>query len=103
GYDIVAQMDADGQHDPAWFAALLAPLRAGSADVVIGSRFIRATGYQMGATKSVGRVFFRNVLLAVGGPRISDPTSGFQALSRPVFRFCCSDFFPFHFPDIALL
>jgi glycosyltransferase involved in cell wall biosynthesis len=103
GYDIIVQMDADGQHDPASIPQLLAPLRAGSADVVIGSRFIRASGYQMGATKSVGRVFFRNVLLAAGGPRISDPTSGFQALSRVVFRFCCSDFFPFDFPDIDVL
>jgi glycosyltransferase involved in cell wall biosynthesis len=31
--------DADGQHDPADIARVLAPLRAGTHDVVLGSRF----------------------------------------------------------------
>ncbi|MFP6665168.1 MAG: glycosyltransferase family 2 protein [Deltaproteobacteria bacterium] len=103
GYDHIVQMDADGQHDPAFIPALLAPLRAGEADLVIGSRFKEASGYEMGSARSAGRLFFQRVLVFFGGPDIQDPTSGLQALSRPVFEFCCSDFFPFDFPDIDVL
>jgi len=103
GYDHVVQMDADGQHDPAYIPELLAPVRAGEADVVIGSRFVEASGYEMGGARTAGRVFFQRVLVWCGGPHIADPTSGLQALSRPVFRFCCSDFYPFDFPDIDVL
>jgi len=38
----IVHFDADGQHNPADIDALLAPLRAGEADVVLGSRFLRA-------------------------------------------------------------
>jgi glycosyltransferase involved in cell wall biosynthesis len=103
GYDYVVQMDADGQHDPAYVPQLLAPVRAREADVVIGSRFVEASGYEMGGARTAGRVFFQRVLVWCGGPHIADPTSGLQALSRPVFRFCCSDFYPFDFPDIDVL
>jgi hypothetical protein len=103
GYRHVVQMDADGQHDPQYIPRLLDPVRNGEADVVIGSRFIEASGYEMGGARTVGRVFFQRVLVWCGGPRIADPTSGLQALSRPVVRFCCSDFYPFDFPDIDVL
>jgi glycosyltransferase involved in cell wall biosynthesis len=103
GYEYVVQMDADGQHDAADVARLLAPLRAGNADVVIGSRFAEVTGYHMGAARAAGRALFRRLLAAFGGPRITDPTSGFQALTRPAFRFCCADFYPTDFPDVDVL
>jgi len=103
GYAHVVQMDADGQHDPAYIPQLLAPVRAGEADVVIGSRFVEASGYEMGGARTFGRVFLQRLLVWCGGPHIFDPTSGLQALSRPVFRFCCSDFYPFDFPDIDVL
>ena len=103
GYAYVAQMDGDGQHDPAELPSLLAPLRSHTADVVIGSRFIASTGYEMQLGRSLGRVFFQRLLVACGGPRVADPTSGFQALARPVFQFCCGDFFPVDFPDVDVL
>lgn len=103
GYAFVVQMDADGQHDPADVARLLEPVRRGEADLVIGSRFIQASDYPMGVVRSAARRFFTTLLVALGGPRVADPTSGFQALSRPVFRFCCSDLYPSDFPDIDVL
>jgi glycosyltransferase involved in cell wall biosynthesis len=103
GYDYVVQVDADGQHDPADVPRLLAPLRAGTADVVIGSRFADPTDYRMGTTRAVGRVFLQRILVLCGGPRIADPTSGLQALDRSAFRFCCADFYPSDFPDIDVL
>jgi len=103
GYGYVVQMDGDGQHDAADVARLLESLRAARADVVIGSRFAEATGYRMGAARAVGRALFQRLLAACGGPRITDPTSGFQALARPAFQFCCADFYPSDFPDIDVL
>jgi glycosyltransferase involved in cell wall biosynthesis len=103
GYGYLVQMDADGQHDPADVPRLLAPLRAGEAEVVIGSRFVAASTYRMGFARSVGRVFFQRVLVAFGGARVADPTSGFQALARRAFGFCCGDFYPSDFPDIDVL
>ncbi len=79
GYAFVVQMDADGQHDAADVMRLVAPLTAGAADVVIGSRFVEDSGYRMGAARSAGRAFFKRLLVVCGGPRIDDPTSGFQA------------------------
>ncbi len=38
GFDALVTMDADAQHDPTALAALLAPLLAGEADVVVGVR-----------------------------------------------------------------
>jgi glycosyltransferase involved in cell wall biosynthesis len=102
-YRYLVQMDADGQHDPADIGRLLAPLRASAADVVVGSRFVEATGYRMGTLRSAGRAFFRRILILAGGPPITDPTSGFQALSRRAFRLCCNDFYPSDFPDINVL
>src|SRR5204863_314048 len=103
GYAYVVQMDADGQHDPADVPRLLAPLRSGVADVVIGSRFIRPSGYHMGALRAAGRLFFQRLLLLCGGPRIADPTSGFQALARRAFVACCADAYPSDFPDVDVL
>ena len=40
GYDVVVQVDADGQHDPAQVQALLDALDETGADMVIGSRFV---------------------------------------------------------------
>ena len=103
GFDEVFQMDADGQHDPASIPDLIDCLRRGEADVVIGSRFLHESGYDMGFTKSAGRVFFQRVLVFFGGPKVTDPTSGLQALSRRASSFCCSDFYPMDFPDIDVL
>ena len=35
-YDIVVQIDGDGQHDPVWLDAVVDPIRRGEADCVIG-------------------------------------------------------------------
>ncbi len=40
GYDVVIQVDGDGQHDPAEIGLIVGPIARGEADVVIGSRFL---------------------------------------------------------------
>ena len=102
-YPCLVQMDADGQHDPSHLPDLLAPIQANTADLVIGSRFKQDSGYEMGSARSTGRIFFQRLLVFCGGPEILDPTSGMQALSRRVYEFYCSDFYPSDFPDIDVL
>src|SRR5204863_4757021 len=44
GAEIVVQMDADWSHDPATLPFLIGPVVAGSADLVIGSRYTKGGG-----------------------------------------------------------
>jgi dolichol-phosphate mannosyltransferase len=86
--DIVVFIDADGSHDPKDIPALVAPIAAGRADLVIGSRgkggsdelhgtlgqFIRYVGSQL-------------IMLAINyrwGVRLSDSQNGFRAIRREV-------------------
>jgi hypothetical protein len=81
GYDGVVRVDGDGQHDPAFIPHLLAPLTAGAADVVVGSRFLARRGYQSTVVRRVG-IFILSVLSALVGARVTDPTSGYWAVNR---------------------
>ena len=102
GYDVVVQLDADGQHDPGYLEALLAPVVAGRCDVSIGSRFVSSTGYHAPWTRRLGMLLFSGVVrLALGRP-IYDTTSGFRAYARRVVQVCQYDF-PKDFPDAPLL
>src|SRR5439155_20383826 len=46
GYEVGIQLDADGQHDPAYLEAVVKPVLEGRCEVSIGSRYVEATGYQ---------------------------------------------------------
>lgn len=102
GYDVGVQLDADGQHDPAYLPALLAPVAEGRCDVSIGSRFVESTGYRAPLNRRVGMVVFQAVVKLAIGRRITDTTSGFRAYARPVMQVCQFDF-PKDFPDAPLL
>jgi glycosyltransferase involved in cell wall biosynthesis len=84
GATLVIQMDADGQHDPAQIEALSAGILEDRYDLVVGSRFLE-----------------RSARLA--GLRVSDPTSGFQAMNRRVLELYGRDFFPADYPDVDVL
>jgi glycosyltransferase involved in cell wall biosynthesis len=102
GYDIAVQLDADGQHDPGYLEALVAPVVAGRCDVSIGSRFVSSTGYHAPWNRRLGMLLFSGVVrLALGRP-IYDTTSGFRAYARRVIEVCQYDF-PKDFPDAPLL
>jgi len=44
GADLLFQMDADGSHDPDLLPSLRAPLEEGTADLVLGSRYVPGGG-----------------------------------------------------------
>lgn len=80
GADIIIQMDADFSHDPATLPDLIAPIRDGEADLVIGSRYTRGGGvvdWGVGRrlVSRLGSLFARLVL----GLDQHDLTGGFKA------------------------
>ena len=102
GAALLVQMDADGQHDPGEIRSLTAPIEAGECDLVVGSRFLAPSGYRMGLARSLGRRLFA-ALARLAGLRVSDPTSGFQAMNRRVLEVYARDFFPADYPDVDVL
>jgi glycosyltransferase involved in cell wall biosynthesis len=95
----VVQMDADGQHLPAQVPALIARIAGGDCDIAIGSRFLAASDYEMGAVRSAGRQLIR-ALGRYAGVDLTDPTSGFQALNARALALYAGDWFPSDFPDV---
>jgi dolichol-phosphate mannosyltransferase len=83
----VAVMDADLQHPPELLPDLLQPLRAGTAQVVVGSRFMDPLcGGRRGRVRpAVSEVARRAVRGALPRARVvSDPLGGFFAFDRGV-------------------
>jgi glycosyltransferase involved in cell wall biosynthesis len=99
---LLVQMDADGQHRPSEVADLIEPVLGDTADLVVGSRFLEPSAYVMGPLKRLGRELFR-VLAGWAGLRVTDPTSGFQAMNERVLQLYATDFYPTDFPDIDVL
>jgi dolichol-phosphate mannosyltransferase len=81
GAERIIEMDGDGSHDPAFIPALL--WASGSADLVIGSRYI-----QGGRDDDRSRIrrgvsaLARRYLGIVLGVAVKDPTSGFRCYTR---------------------
>jgi glycosyltransferase involved in cell wall biosynthesis len=104
GYELVGQIDADGQHQAEFLSAMLHVLREDGADVVVGSRFLAKDGhYETPFARSLGiRLFARLASLATG-QRVTDPTSGFQVMRGEIARLFSSDVFPVDYPDADIL
>lgn len=102
GYDIVVQLDADGQHDPRFLDALCAPVVEGTCDVAIGSRYVESSDYQTPRFRRMGMLLFSFIVRLALRQRISDTTSGFRAYGRAVME-VCQHHFPKDFPDAPLL
>src|SRR5581483_10065147 len=82
GYDIAVQVDGDGQHPASQVDVLVETICRTGCDIAIGSRFITGEGYQSTALRRLGIRVFSATLSAFTHTRITDPTSGFRALSR---------------------
>lgn len=84
GYDVVVEMDADFSHDPAMIRQLVAPVEAGEAELVIGSRYV-AGGSTPDWPKNrrlISRTGNRYLRLMLDLP-IADATAGFRAYAAP--------------------
>ncbi len=78
GYDVVVQVDADGQHDPDEVGALLDALD--DADIAIGSRFAGKGSYKASGPRKYAMVVLSVVFSRLGKTKLTDVTSGFKAM-----------------------
>lgn len=79
-YDLAAQIDADGQHNPHDLAALVAALDG--ADIVMGARFAGKGDYEARGPRKWAMVVLSKVLSWVCKTRLTDATSGFKVANR---------------------
>ncbi len=103
GYTAVIQLDGDGQHDPAGIGLLWQKLRTSGCDIVIGTRFWSKSPYQMDLWRQMGVRIQKILLRLLCGLSVSDPTSGFLALSEKALELFSKNWFPFDYPDADVL
>jgi len=85
GYERAVQIDADGQHDPAYVSMLLAALDDG-ADLVIGARFAGMGDYEVRGPRRWAMAMLSGVLSRFANTPLTDTTSGLRACSRPLIE-----------------
>jgi len=83
-FDVVVQIDADGQHDPAGVPALVAELEL--ADLVLGARFAGEGEYVSRGPRRWAMVVLAGILSRMVGTKLTDTTSGFKASGRRAIR-----------------
>ena len=101
GYDVAVRLDGDGQHIPAELPKLFAPVEAGEADIVVGSRFAsgREGEYRPPIARRAGIRFFAKLVSMLVGQTVTDTTSGFQALNRKGIALFAADY-PHDYPEV---
>lgn len=99
GYDIAVQVDGDGQHDVSYIDKLIAPIKEGEAEIVVGSRYVGdESAFKSSFMRRVGIRFLSFVLKVSSGKRIMDVTSGFRAIdSKAINMFV--DYYPSDYPE----
>ena len=101
GFELAVRVDGDGQHDPSQLAAVVEPVARGATDIAVGSRYLgaRGDGYRSSATRRVGIRLLARVVSLLTRQRITDPTSGFQALNRKAITLFAADY-PHDYPEV---
>lgn len=105
GYKYAVRCDGDGQHPPSEIHKLVNCMKASNVDLVIGSRFLADESYRSTIMRSLGISLLSALLSIICRRRVTDPTSGFQMLSRPLL-YCFSRCYPTDYPEpeaLALL
>jgi len=100
GYDHAVRLDGDGQHDPGELRKILAPMLAGEADIVVGSRFADGGDtYRPPLARRLGIGLFARIVSLLVRQRVTDTTSGFQALNRRGILLFAHDY-PHDYPEV---
>ncbi len=100
GYERAVRLDGDGQHDASQIAKILAPIEAGEADLVIGSRFVDPGGaYRPPLARRIGIRVFARLVSTLGRQRVTDTTSGFVALDRAGIELFALEY-PHDYPEV---
>ena len=99
GYEVAVQFDGDGQHDIGYVDALCAPVFAGQADIVLGSRFVGdVSEFKSTAARRMGIQLLSHAILFATGARLHDVTSGFRAMGKRALK-CFVAYYPSDYPE----
>jgi glycosyltransferase involved in cell wall biosynthesis len=100
GYDFVAQVDGDGQHDSMELERLIDVMEEEAVDMVCGSRFMTDDHrYPAPISRRAGIHVFAFLLSRIVGMRVSDPTSGFRLYNRRAIELFARDY-PHDYPEV---
>jgi glycosyltransferase involved in cell wall biosynthesis len=99
GYELAVRCDGDGQHDPSQLGKVIAPVLADEVDIAVGSRFVGEGGYQSSVTRRIGIRLLAWIVSAIARQRVTDTTSGFQALNRRALELFATDY-PHDYPEV---
>ncbi len=100
GYDFLAQVDADGQHDSVELERLIATMQEEPVDMVCGSRFLTDDHrYPAPISRRTGIHIFAFLLSRIVGMRVSDPTSGFRLYNRRAIELFARNY-PHDYPEV---
>jgi glycosyltransferase involved in cell wall biosynthesis len=83
--DVVVMLHPDGQYEPGIIPRMVAPILAGEADMVLGSRFAEAGNAKRGGMplyKRVANRFLTTIENRVLGTELSELHTGYRAYSR---------------------
>jgi glycosyltransferase involved in cell wall biosynthesis len=83
GAEYIVTTDADGQYNPAEIERMLAPILAGDADFVTGSRTLGSQETQ-DPIRTAGTWFFATTISLLTGQRVTDTTFGLRAMRAEV-------------------
>lgn len=96
GYDTIVQCDADGQHDPEQIHKLLDFASQNDLALAIGSRFLGESHFQSTVLRRIPMRIMARIATRSVGSRLTDTTSGFRVITRPLLDdFAVS--FPSHY------
>ena len=90
-YQFLVRIDADGQHPPSEIKKILTCVVSGSADFVIGSRFLGEADYSPNFLRNVSIWTICFLLRVLHHVKITDCTSGCQIYNRKVIEFFAQD------------
>lgn len=100
GYERAVRLDGDGQHEAAELAKLLGPIERDEADIVTGSRFVGGDGdYRPPLSRRIGITWFARLVSLLTRQKVTDTTSGFQALNRKGIALFAHDY-PSDYPEV---
>jgi glycosyltransferase involved in cell wall biosynthesis len=93
-YSHLVQVYADGQHNPGEIEHLVS--KSNRFDVVIGSRFLADSSYELGFIRKQAISAIRRYLNLIIKVKLTDPTSGFRLSNRRAIEFF-SDTYPIEY------
>jgi len=103
GYELAVRVDGDGQHDPSQLALIIGPVLADEADICVGSRYReRGDGFRSSAPRRIGIRILAATVSLLTRQKVTDPTSGFQALNRKAITLFAADY-PHDYPEVEAL